>query len=116
MQTRQCGVGGAGGPVQLGRQQQDVCVCVPGEAADPSRAVLCMQVVDTETGEFKVDKVRTSSGYFLKRGQTDIIKRIEHRLAEWTRLPVENGEPLHVLHYQVRPGVWTVVPSRAPLH
>jgi hypothetical protein len=61
-----------------------------------------LQVVDTETGEFKVDKVRTSSGFFLKRGQTEVVKRLEHRIAEWTRLPVVNGEPLHVLRYQVR--------------
>lgn len=65
-------------------------------------AVHVLQVVDTETGEFKVDKVRTSSGFFLKRGQTEIVKRLEHRIAEWTRLPVVNGEPLHVLRYQVR--------------
>jgi prolyl 4-hydroxylase len=59
------------------------------------------QVVDTETGEFKVDKVRTSSGAFLKRGQDDTIKQLEARIAEWTRLPVENGEPFHILRYQV---------------
>lgn len=88
----------------------------PGQAKEASSFPMCplaalrlrrrccscaAQVVDTETGEFKIDKVRTSSGYFLKRGQTPIVKRIEHRLAEWTRLPVENGEPIHVLRYQV---------------
>lgn len=67
-------------------------------------AVPCWpQVVDTKTGQFKFDEVRTSSGYFLRRGQDDIITRLEHRIAEWTRLPVENGEPFHVLHYQVLP-------------
>lgn len=58
------------------------------------------QVVDTKTGEFVVDKVRTSSGYFLRRQQDDIIKRLEQRIAEWTRLPIENGEPFHILRYQ----------------
>lgn len=58
------------------------------------------QVVDTDTGKFKFDNVRTSSGFFLKRGQDEIIKRLEHRIAEWTRLPVENGEPFHILRYQ----------------
>jgi hypothetical protein len=61
----------------------------------------CVQVVDTDTGKFKFDNVRTSSGFFLKRGQDEIIKRLEHRIAEWTRLPVENGEPFHILRYQV---------------
>lgn len=61
-------------------------------------------MVDTDTGKFKIDHVRTSSGTFLKRGQDDIIKRLEHRIAEWTRLPVENGEPFHILRYQVSSG------------
>lgn len=69
---------------------------------NPSCAA-CVQVVDTDTGKFKFDDVRTSSGYFLKRGQDEIIKRLERRIAEWTRLPVENGEPFHILRYQV----WT---------
>lgn len=60
-----------------------------------------VQVVDTKTGEFVVDKVRTSSGYFLRRQQDDIIKRLEERIAEWTRLPITNGEPFHILRYQV---------------
>lgn len=40
--------------------------------------------------------MRTSSGYFLKRGQDEVVGHIEQRLANWTRLPMENGEPLHV--------------------
>ena len=43
---------------------------------------------------------RTSSGTFLRRGQDEIVKRLENRIARWTKLPVENGEPFHVLHYQ----------------
>jgi len=30
----------------------------------------------------------------------EVIAGLEQRLAEWTKLPLENGEPLHVLHYQ----------------
>lgn len=75
-------------------QRPSLCVLLGA-----GRALL--QVVDTETGEFKEDEVRTSSGFFLKRGQDDIVKRLEQRISEWTRLPVENGEPLHVLRYQV---------------
>jgi hypothetical protein len=73
-------------------------VCTP-----ESCACALLQVVDTDTGKFKFDDVRTSSGYFLKRGQDDVIKRLEHRIAEWTRVPVENGEPFHILRYQVQP-------------
>lgn len=59
------------------------------------------QVVDTETGKFIHDDVRTSSGAFLSRGQDEIVRRLEHRIAEWTRLPIVNGEPFHILRYQV---------------
>jgi prolyl 4-hydroxylase len=40
--------------------------------------------------------VRTSSGNFLKREQDEVVAAVERRLAEWTKLPLENGEPLHV--------------------
>jgi hypothetical protein len=40
--------------------------------------------------------VRTSSGYFLRRGHDDVVKRVEERLAQFTRLPPEHGESLHV--------------------
>lgn len=39
---------------------------------------------------------RTSSGHFLKRGQDEVVKLLEERIADWTRLPMENGEPFHV--------------------
>ncbi|KAF8069462.1 P4H3 [Scenedesmus sp. PABB004] len=58
------------------------------------------EVVDSDTGEFMLSKERTSSGAFLRRGQTDVVASLERRLAEWTMLPVENGEPFHILHYQ----------------
>jgi hypothetical protein len=39
---------------------------------------------------------RTSSGHFLSRGQDEVVKRLEQRIADWTKLPVVNGEPFHV--------------------
>eukprot|EP00775_Hariotina_reticulata_P010978 gene10978-11133_t len=55
------------------------------------------QVVDSDTGGFVA---RTSSGFFLRRQQDDVVAGLEQRLAEWTKLPLENGEPFHVLHYE----------------
>eukprot|EP00246_Nothoceros_aenigmaticus_P000755 TRINITY_DN10982_c0_g2_i1.p1 TRINITY_DN10982_c0_g2~~TRINITY_DN10982_c0_g2_i1.p1 ORF type:complete len:297 (+),score=31.27 TRINITY_DN10982_c0_g2_i1:547-1437(+) len=58
-------------------------------------------VVDSATGRSKDSRVRTSSGTFLGRGQDEIITRIEKRLSEYTFIPVEHGEGLQVLHYEV---------------
>ncbi|KAK9135825.1 hypothetical protein Syun_015155 [Stephania yunnanensis] len=58
-------------------------------------------VVDSETGRSKDSRVRTSSGTFLNRGQDKIIQRIEKRIADFTFIPVEHGEGLQILHYEV---------------
>ncbi|KAE8715269.1 putative prolyl 4-hydroxylase 10 [Hibiscus syriacus] len=58
-------------------------------------------VVDNETGKSKDSSVRTSSGMFLTRGQDKIIRDIEERIADYTFIPVENGEGLQVLRYEV---------------
>ncbi|KAK2392687.1 putative prolyl 4-hydroxylase 3 [Trifolium repens] len=58
-------------------------------------------VVDSKTGKSTESRVRTSSGMFLKRGQDKIIQNIERRIADFTFIPVANGEGLQVLHYGV---------------
>ncbi len=59
------------------------------------------EVVNRETGGFEVNPVRTSEGTYFERGETDTIARIEQRIADITGVPVENGEPLQILHYGV---------------
>ncbi|KAL8240396.1 hypothetical protein R6Q59_013751 [Mikania micrantha] len=58
-------------------------------------------VIDNETGQSRDSRVRTSSGTFLSRGFDEKIRTIEKRIADFTFLPVENGEGLQVLHYEV---------------
>nr|GMD22893.1 probable prolyl 4-hydroxylase 3 [Ipomoea batatas] len=58
-------------------------------------------VVDSKTGKSKDSRVRTSSGMFLRRGHDKVIKNIEKRIADYTFIPVEHGEGLQVLHYEV---------------
>ncbi|OIW11060.1 hypothetical protein TanjilG_22867 [Lupinus angustifolius] len=58
-------------------------------------------VVDNETGKSKDSRVRTSSGTFLARGQDKIVRNIEKRIADFTFIPIEHGEGLQVLHYEV---------------
>ena len=58
-------------------------------------------VVDSKTGESVDSRVRTSSGMFLNRGQDKIIRNIEKRIADFTFIPIEHGEGLQILHYEV---------------
>ena len=58
--------------------------------------------VATQTGGEELNEDRTSNGMFYARAENELIARIERRLAQLTRWPVENGEGLQILHY--RPG------------
>ncbi|KAK9285324.1 hypothetical protein L1049_024515 [Liquidambar formosana] len=58
-------------------------------------------VVDSATGKSKDSRVRTSSGTFLARGRDKIVRDIEKRISDFTFMPVEHGEGLQVLHYEV---------------
>jgi prolyl 4-hydroxylase len=39
---------------------------------------------------------------FFRRGQPELVKRIENRVAMVTMLPEGNAEGMQVLHYEVR--------------
>ncbi|XP_038722185.1 probable prolyl 4-hydroxylase 10 isoform X2 [Tripterygium wilfordii] len=58
-------------------------------------------VVDSETGKSKDSRVRTSSGTFLARGRDKMIRKIEQKIADFTFIPVDHGEGLQILHYEV---------------
>ncbi|KAK4795561.1 hypothetical protein SAY86_027887 [Trapa natans] len=57
-------------------------------------------VVNDKTGGSLDSQVRTSNGMFLSRGQDKIVRAIEKRIADFTFVPVENGEGLQILHYE----------------
>jgi prolyl 4-hydroxylase len=57
------------------------------------------ETVVVETGGSEVNEARTSRGMFFERGENEICKRIEQRIAALLRWPVINGEGLQVLHY-----------------
>lgn len=58
--------------------------------------------VETVSGGEAVNADRTSNGMFFRRGETELIARVEARIARLLNWPVENGEGLQVLQY--RPG------------
>lgn len=55
--------------------------------------------VQTVTGGEELNPDRTSSGMFFNRGESDLIRRIEARIARLVNWPVENGEGMQVLNY-----------------
>ena len=57
--------------------------------------------VATRTGGEEVNDDRTSEGMFFQRGEHEVVRRLEERIARLVNWPVENGEGLQVLHYGV---------------
>jgi prolyl 4-hydroxylase len=58
--------------------------------------------VATKTGGEEINADRTSSGMFFQRGENELVRRIEARIARLVNWPEDKGEGLQVLHY--RPG------------
>lgn len=57
--------------------------------------------VSNQTGAEEVHVDRTSNGMFFQRGESELVSRIEARIARLVNWPVENGEGIQVLQYGV---------------
>jgi len=57
-------------------------------------------VVNNETGAYDIHPHRTSYGTYFNRGENELIRRIENRISELVQYPLENGEPIQILHYE----------------
>lgn len=55
--------------------------------------------VATKTGGEEVNADRTSNGMFFQRGENELVRRIEQRIAALVNWPEENGEGLQILQY-----------------
>lgn len=47
-----------------------------------------------------ISEVRTSSGMFFQRGETNLVEKIEKRLSHIFQFPVEYGEGIQILRYK----------------
>lgn len=56
-------------------------------------------VVEKHTGKVEVSAVRLSDGCHFERGENALIQKLERRIAAFTGIPIEQGEPLQILHY-----------------
>ncbi len=72
------------------------------ELIEQARPRLARSRTVTDEGTHEVSDARTSSGMFFRIGETELITRIEYRIAELLDIPPEHGEGLQILHY--RPG------------
>ena len=68
------------------------------ESARP-RMTRSETVAEAKEGS-EVNAARTSRGMFFERGETEVVARVERRIARLLDWPLENGEGLQVLHYQ----------------
>ncbi|MDR7308815.1 2OG-Fe(II) oxygenase [Rhodoferax saidenbachensis] len=62
--------------------------------------MLPSQTHDPATAKLVVKDFRSSQGTYFDRGDNDLIKHIERRLADLAQWPVENGEGMQVLQYR----------------
>jgi prolyl 4-hydroxylase len=60
------------------------------------------ETVATAADGSEVNAARTSDGMFFERCETDLIRKVETRIAALLRWPLDHGEGLQVLRY--RPG------------
>jgi prolyl 4-hydroxylase len=58
-------------------------------------------VVDPDSGRDVVASYRASDGMFFRPAENDLIARLERRFSELMRLPLEHGEGIQVLRYDV---------------
>lgn len=80
----------------LSAEECDAMV-VHAKAKELTRSV----VVDSQTGNQSVDPVRTSSGTFLHFNESELISRLDQRIAQVMNCPIQNGEEIQILNYKV---------------
>lgn len=78
----------------LSDEECDALVAYCAERMAPS------PVVSAVDGAHESHAHRTSRGAMLTRGETELVARVEARLAALTRWPAENGEGMQVLRYE----------------
>lgn len=49
----------------------------------------------------EVNELRTSSSTFLQQGENEVVMRIEKRISQIMTIPVEHGEGLQILNYDI---------------
>jgi prolyl 4-hydroxylase len=56
-------------------------------------------VLNAATGTYDLHAARTSHGASFRRGENELIHRIEHRISDLLSIPYSRGEPIQVFNY-----------------
>ena len=67
--------------------------------ADARPALTRSRTVAHGNQDGEINPSRTSQGMFYQRGQTPVVERVEARIAQLLRWPVDHGEGLQILNY-----------------
>ena len=59
------------------------------------------QVIDLQTGHTRQDDGRSSSGMAFSRGENSLLQKLESRIAALLHWPLDHGEAIQVLRYQI---------------
>jgi prolyl 4-hydroxylase len=59
------------------------------------------RTVNRASGGTELNAARTSEGTYFHHDESELLVRINQRIAALTRWPLENGEPLQILHYGI---------------
>lgn len=57
-------------------------------------------IVNGATGVIETSNVRSSSGYFIPRGQNSLVSKLEQRVSSLINWPIECCELFHLIRYQ----------------
>ncbi|MDA7415440.1 2OG-Fe(II) oxygenase [Xenophilus arseniciresistens] len=57
------------------------------------------RTVETKTGGETLNADRTSDGMFFERGESELVQRLEARIARLLNWPLDHGEGLQILRY-----------------
>jgi prolyl 4-hydroxylase len=79
----------------LSEQECDELIELSRERLQPSL------VVDSMTGEKRSAAGRTSKGMYYQIRENQLVEKIENRIAELTSFPIDHGEGLQVLNYEI---------------
>ena len=58
------------------------------------------RTVDRSSGGTELNDARTSEGTYFLHDESELLITINRRIAALTHWPLENGEPLQILHYE----------------
>ncbi|MGL6008983.1 MAG: 2OG-Fe(II) oxygenase [Culicoidibacterales bacterium] len=78
----------------LSKHECDQLIALSSQRLEKSKTI-------SKDGTLTIDSTRTSEGMSFSVGENNLIKTIEKRIEDLTGWPVQKGEPLQVLKYDV---------------